>query len=247
MIARILLDPEPTAGGGAPAAEAPAPPQQQPAPAAPPAYVQVTPDQFKGFLDAQSRLSQIEAERAQRDAEAASERQKLLVEKGQIQEAWDLYKGQVEPQLESQRQRAERYQRQLHAEAMGRAVAEGFAGVAFVSESAKAQALRHAASLLEVHEDAQGNLAVRQPGTGIASSEFLRAQVASPEFAHFLKADTKGGSGSHLDRPHGAPGTAGHEPPAGDINALLLAQMRANRFEGVPGTARYNQRNGVRN
>ena len=221
---RLLLNPNSDDGGGT---NPPANPPVNP-PASP--TVQVDATQYQTLLAAQTRLAQIEAERQQRESQSEAERHKAMIEKGQAEEAFKAFKADVEPKLESLSKQAERYRSRLHSEAKSAAVANAFAGVQFVSDEARSQALQLAAANLEVIEDAEGNLAVRQPGTGIVASEFLKAQIASPAYAHFLKASTQGGSGATNRQPAG-----GVNPQTAEaINRKAIDILQRNQLSSNP-------------
>lgn len=181
----------------------------------------MTAEQFQALLGAQNELTQLRANQQAQQAQQVAETQKALLEKGQIQQAFDLYKGDVEPKLKQATETALKYRGQLQKAALESAVASAFAGVQFVSDEARAQALTIAAAQLETVEAEGGAFVVRQPGTGLPAADFLKAALAGPGFAHFLKAGGQGGSGATkaptfpVEKPDDLP--LAFDPTAGNL------------------------------
>ena len=179
-----------------PAAETPA----KPAEAAKPADGQ--PDVYKWLGDLEKKI--LARETGDKAAAEAREREALTeaiaksapaADVGKIKELLGKLEGFYTGKLTAKDQTLAQVQEQLHKTARGSALAEAVAGVDWVNPFAAKDALSKLEGRVEVVTDGHGNTVVREKGTGRAVGELVKEAVASEEFAHLLKAGSRGKGG----------------------------------------------------
>lgn len=205
MLIRTLLDPTPADGGGG---TPPLPPPGEPGTSTPPAppspetlsLPRAEVERLYGATrlmeELQARAAESQRRQTEAEAMAASAKgqneqlQKLLAdrdaESAKIRDAW-------------------------LGEAVERTIANKLTGKAWVSESAAIHAARLLRDDLESVLGDDGKPVVRDRKTGRPATDVLEERLSSPEFAHYLKAPGKGGSGAPTPPSRGSDGAASLE------------------------------------
>lgn len=234
---RILLDPDATESGGGAAREAPvdrapeqpqqqatqqqkkAPDQQaQAKPDEPekPSTVTLTPAEFERLRGIERENKELrEADRKRQDAEAKAEEERLRNE-GKLQELLakrekDLADRDVKIRENEARTKNSERSRELALALSGHDLVPG----------AAAQLTRLLKDEMEVVPDGEGWRV--QSHTGKPAADYVREQLTTAEYAHFLKADRRGGSGATGKGQQPAP-----PPEPTDPEKQLIEQLKAS-------------------
>jgi hypothetical protein len=236
------LDPNPTPTPAAPAAaqaaatpppaEAPAPaagtPPAAPQPAFEPKTVPVPYEDFQRFLSAQNRLAALEQEKQQREEASLAERTELLLKKGEVEKALN------EIQARSKAREEELLRAKVAAEDMAKRHAiKSQLGSALSFHPLVPGAVDQLMTLW------QGNLNAVQEGDGFSVrtpdyapvSEFVKSQFTKPEYAHFLRPSSAGGTAG-TGAAQSPPTPAANPTPAPEpknFSEALILQFQADR------------------
>lgn len=163
----------------APAPESPAPP---PPPAAPhPAVAEL--------LKLRSRLEELEQQEAERAATAAALAEQKILEQGKSETVKEYYKAEMakrDAALAALRERT------LSAE-RARAIATGLSGKQFAYAEAAADLQALWANDFETVDGPDGSFATRCKLSLRPAAEVIAERLASPRYAHFLRAESQGG------------------------------------------------------
>lgn len=254
---RILLDPTSTDGGAALSTTAPATAQTQPnngngngnAPsmpaslsphpdlATPPAKpgdaprvapIWVAPDDWTAQ---QGELQKLRSYKAEQDRVAEvkeQERIRLMAEKGQLKEAFDLQEANHAKKLHEYATQAKQIETEWLDEKRTAAISEAMTGRTFTgADPAKTAAMvrRLLEGEVEAIRDDRGRPVIRDKATLKPASEFLKERLESPEFAVFFAATNRGGSGTDGARPAAA------TPKNGDPNSAFAAAYLAKQAD----------------
>lgn len=195
-------------------ASAAAPPQQSP-------KIELSPEEYRTFLDERTRYSQWEADRAKERTEAQAKEFAALSKAGETEKAMNLLKQQMDENtamlgrqseerlkgleakyrqdVEAQQRRATEAENQLRDQQarMHRSVLDGELGRALASHGLVSGGAEQLATIWK----SQNQFTVAGEGEGLAARattgqtvpEFVAAQLARPEYAHFVVARTQGG------------------------------------------------------
>jgi hypothetical protein len=195
------------------AAAAAASPPAAPPPAAPlqPQTVTIPLEQLQTFTSVQARLAQFEAEQRSRDEAARAEQVKLLAQKGEIENALRLQREEGQKALD-----AERSSRAAVEERAKRYALEGEVSRVLSSQPLVPGGAEQLSQLWRnqfVVEPQGDSFNVRTP-TFQSVGDFVAAQLARPEYAHFIRASNPGGGTAGTTGAHQAAPTSPANPPA---------------------------------
>jgi hypothetical protein len=257
---RLLLDPTPDGGGGAatppnpaflapPAASAPPPPPPALVPAAPASHEKVTlsAEEFRRLLAKENQANAAEAEQVRLRYEKQQAEIAAATEAGNHKKALDLAAQQHQEKLnavEAARVTAEAKAAQQEREILGSKVetqvSASFAGRAFVSPEAQAQAQQILSGQVEAVRGPDNAVVLREKATGRPAAEFLKEALDSRAFAHFQAAGSAGGAGSQGGDKPGA-----FVDGSGKFDPRFLSAL-TGRFTGtqVSGTGQPGQAGG---
>jgi hypothetical protein len=203
---RRLLDPTPGDGGGATPPAPPATPVTPAPPAAtppPPAGITLTADQHKALLDAQAELTKYRQAETEREQQKREAEEKRLREKGEFE---TLLKSRDKDLDDARRQLAETEARSKRS-ILDRELALAIAG-GNVLDDWPPHLMRLWRDRFTVEPD--GDSWTVRTLDGKSPAEFVKAQLALPEFSPLVRADGRGGA----PRP-GDPSGRAPEAPAG--------------------------------
>lgn len=154
----------------APAAPAPPPP---PAP-----MISLTPEQFNQFVQSQARLNQIEAENLARDRRAQEEQTRMLVEKGQAEEALRLTREQAAKDIAAKDQLIAEKAGRAKRHARDGALSQVLAGQPLADPAAAQQLAALWRNEFDAYEEGDGYV-VRTPNF-VGVQEFVAQKLRSP-------------------------------------------------------------------
>jgi hypothetical protein len=244
MNVRILLDPDPNSGGGAPATTpVPAATTPAPTPAPPPADPSAGLNTllFQRLTAAETRAAELELADRQRQTEAARRDQDALAARGDADNARaaltaareaadrDLAAARAETDSERNRARNAFRDRELALALSAHQLNKG----------AATQLMNLLRAELEAHPEGD-SYAVRTKDF-VSVNDFVARQLAHEDYAHFLQPTTTGGAGATgTNRP--APATPGETADARQARQLKEA-MIAERGGSIGILAHANSRN----
>jgi len=173
-------------------------------------------EQLQAFASIQSKLADMEAaQTAQREA-IQQEQARILAQKGDMENALKLAREQAEQTLTSERQKFAQIEERAKRFALDNEISRALTphnlvhgGVEQLTQLWRSQFVI----------DAQGDaFSVRTP-TFQSVGEFVSQQLARPEYSHFLRASSQGGTAS------GQPVQAAQTPPASPTPAAQPRNM----------------------
>ncbi|WP_422932053.1 hypothetical protein [Singulisphaera sp. PoT] len=238
---RLLLNQAPADGGGVAQVQAsPNPPVQQaanPEPVAQPqaqpnGFVQIPATQLQQFIEAQAKANQLQSERAEQERLAQEKLTQAHIAKGEAEAAVKAVRGQLETDLNAARTATAEVEKRAKGYALRSELATILAGYS-LNDGASTQLMTLLTPSLEVHPEGDGY--VVRTGTYQSAADFVKATLARPDYAHFLRPSTQGGSGagnSHIAPP---PQEAGVQQPL-DFQTAIIArfnQDQANRKQSI--------------
>jgi hypothetical protein len=198
-----------------------------PTPTAPPMPQTVTIplEQLQTFTSVQARLAQMELDQRTRDDKATADRVTLMAQKGEIEKAMQIQREEAQKQLDAERvshaatnDRAKKY-------ALDGEVSRVLASQPLVPGGA--EQLTQLWRSQFVVEPAGEGFAVRTP-TFQSVGDFVTAQLARPEYAHFIRASNPsggtagGGGGGSLAAPTSPANPAAVAQPKNFGEAIVL-------------------------
>jgi hypothetical protein len=222
MLTRLLLNQTPPEGTGG---NTP-PPAPAPAPAPPnPAVVTIPWEQFQQFQQAGQTLSQVQAAAAQ----AERDRVQALADKQAAEGQWktaaqtlrDTHAGELKAAQDmgaGWEKRARTFARDT--EVLG--VLSGFK----LNPGAAPQLMKLLGGALEAHPEGEG-FAVRT-ATFQSAADYFKAELAKPEYAHFLAPSTQGGAGGGGGTPPPNPANPGAPANLGEAVAAAFKAQQAS-------------------
>jgi hypothetical protein len=207
--------------------ETQATPPPAPAPAAPsaPATVTLTADQFQAYAALQSRLAALETEQKQRETAATEERVRLLTQKGEAENAVKLIREEKDKDLAAERAARSTLEDRAKRYALDGELSRVLASQPLVPGGAD-QLTRLWRSEFSVHPEGDSFM-VRTP-THQSVGDFVAAQLARPEYAHFVRASNPaGGTGGVSPAGQAAPTAPANPAAAPQIKTLSDAVIFA--------------------
>jgi hypothetical protein len=154
------------------------------------------------------RLATYEAQEAERARAVRDAEQRQLAEKGKIDEIMRAH----QLQLEAERKRVAEMGERMARTERDRAISAALAGQPLVEHAAEDLA-RLWADEFEASEGADGRMVVRAKLDYRDPSTVIAERLASPRYAHFVRAANRGGSGGGGGTPNPTPGAGGADPP----------------------------------
>ncbi len=221
---------------------APAPPAPPPAPAAPappaiePATVKIPAAEFQNLLSLQARIDKMESDNRQRESASTEERIKLLTEKGQAEAAVKTVREQKDAELTTERNTRVTLEERAKKYARDGEVARVLASQPLVHGGA--DQLTALWSKEFVVEPSGDTFVVRTP-TFQTVGDFVAAQLAKPEYAHFIRANNPGGGtagtpgGASLAAPTGPAQTPTGPIPKTYGEAIIHDMLARQKVDGV--------------
>ncbi len=200
--------------------------------AAPPQTVTIPLDQLQAFTNIQARLAEMEAaQRAQQEA-AQQEQARVLAQKGQAEEALRMLREQSEQALSTERQRFSLIEDRAKRYALDIEVSRALGAYNLVQGGS--EQLAHLWRSQFVVEAQGESFSVRTP-TYQSVGEFVSQQLARPEYAHFLRAATQGGTATGqttqaAQTPPASPAAAPQPRNMGE--AVILHMQGAQKAQG---------------
>jgi hypothetical protein len=148
-------------------------------------------EQLQAFTGIQARLAEMEAaQRAQQEA-TQQEQARILAQKGEVENALRMLREQSEHTLSAERQKLTLVEERAKRYALDGELSRALAAHNLVQGGT--EQLAHLWRNQFVVEAQGESFAVRTP-TFQTTGEFVAQQLARPEYAHFLRASTQGGT-----------------------------------------------------
>lgn len=189
-------------------------------------------DQLQAFTSVQARLAEMEAaQRAQQEA-AQQEQARILAQKGQAEEALRMLREQSEQSLSAERQRFAQIEERAKRYALDIEVSRALTVYNLVPGGS--EQLAHLWRSQFVVETQGESFSVRTP-TYQSVGEFVSQQLARPEYAHFLRASTQGGTatGQTTQAAQTPPASPAADPqPRNMGEAVILHMQSAQKAQG---------------
>ena len=194
-------------------------------------------EQLQAFTSIQARLAEMEAaQRAQQEA-AQQEQARILAQKGDLENALRLAREQSEQALSAERQRLAQIEERAKRYALDGELSQALTSYNLVQGGAEQLAHLWRSQFVV---DAQGDsFAVRTP-TFQSVNEFVSQQLARPEYAHFLRATTQGGTatGQTIQAAQTPPASPTPAPQPRNMGEAVILHMQG--LQKAQGDARAN-------
>jgi hypothetical protein len=217
------------------------PPGSSPTPAPTPASTATAPqtvtiplEQLQVFTALQSRVAQLETEKTQREQQAREEQVKLLAAKGEAENAVKALRDAKDAEIQSERARLLQTEERAKRYALDGELARALASQPLVSAAAASQLANIFRNEFQVH--AEGDSFNVRTATYETPSQFVASQLAKPDFAHFVRASSQGGTGGQTAQTAATPpATPAPEPqPKNMGEAVILHMQGMKKAEGNP-------------
>lgn len=167
-------------------------------------------EQLQAFTSIQARLAEMEAAQRTQQEAAQQEQARILAQKGEVENALRMLREQSEQTLGAERQRLVQVEERAKRYALDGEISRALATQNLVQGGAEQLSQLWRSQFVV---DTQGDsFAVRTP-TFQSVGEFVSQQLARPEYAHFVRASTQGGTAT------GQTIQAAQTPPAGPTPA----------------------------
>jgi hypothetical protein len=163
-------------------------------------------DQLQAFTSIQARLAEMEAAQRSQQEATQQEQARILAQKGQAEEALRMVREQSESAISAERQRYSQIEERAKRYALDIEVSRALTTYNLVPGGS--EQLAHLWRSQFVVEAQGESFSVRTP-TYQSVGDFVSQQLARPEYAHFLRASTQGGTAT------GQTTQAAQTPPAG--------------------------------
>jgi hypothetical protein len=201
------------------AAAVAATPPATPPPATPaqPQTVTIPLEQLQTFTSVQARLAQMEADQRSRDEASRAEQVKLMAAKGEIENALRIQREEAQKQLDGERASRAAVEERAKRYALDGEVSRVLASQPLVPGGA--EQLTQLWRNQFVVEPQGDSFTVRTP-TFQSVGDFVAAQLARPEYAHFIRASNPGGGTA------GGPGGASLAAPTSPANPAAPTQPK---------------------
>jgi hypothetical protein len=234
MSIETLATPTTSAISAAPAVAA-TPPATPPAAVPPPQTVTIPLEQLQTFTSVQARLAQLEAEQRQRDESARAEQVKLMAAKGEIENALRLQREEAQKQLDAERSSRAAVEERAKRYALDGEVSRVLASQPLVPGGA--EQLTQLWRNQFIVEPAGDSFTVRTP-TFQSVGDFVQAQLARSEYAHFIRAANPGGgtagsTGAHTIAPTSPANVAAPTQPKTFGEAIILQMQEMQKGQPV--------------
>jgi hypothetical protein len=203
--------------------------------AAQPQTVTIPLEQLQTFTSVQARLAQMEADQRSRDDAARAEQVKLLAQKGEIENALRIQREEAQKQLDSERASRSAVEERAKRYALDGEVSRVLASQPLVPGGAEQLTqLWRSQFVVEPQGD---SFTVRTP-TFQSVGDFVAAQLARPEYAHFVRASNPGGgtagaTGAHQTAPTSPVHPAAPIQPKNFGEAIILQMQEIQKTQPI--------------
>jgi len=225
-------------------AQTPAPPAAQTAPVAPPApaaeapkAVPVSPEEWAAIVKMREDFAKVQADQREREAKAREEQIKAMTQKGEIENAFRSLREDADKAIAAERQRLSEVETRAKRYALDGELARALASHPLVPGGA--EQLTQLWRSQFVVEPSGDSFKVQSASGFQPVGEFVKAQLASPTYAHFIRAQNPGGgtagtTGGHQAAPTPAANatTAPTEPR--NMTEAVLMMMAAQKKSEIP-------------
>jgi hypothetical protein len=205
-----------------------------------PQTVTIPLEQLHAFTSVQARLAQMEFDQRSRDDTARAEQVKLLAQKGEIENALRIQREEGQKQLDSERASRSAVEERAKRYALDGEISRVLASQPLVSGGAdQLTQLWRNQFVVEPQGD---SFNVRTP-TFQSVGDFVAAQLARPEYAHFVRASNPGGgtagaTGAHQAAPTSPANPAAPIQPKNFGEAIILQMQELQKTQ--PSDPRLN-------
>jgi hypothetical protein len=200
-------------------------------------------DQFQEFTKMQARLGQLEADQRQREEAAQAEQARLLAAKGQVEEALKTIQTQSEQRLKAETDARLRTEDRAKRYALDNELSRALSSHPLLPGTNE-QLTAILRTQLQVQPEGEGYV-VRTPDY-VSCSDFIGRTLAKPEYAHFLRPTTGGGtagSGAAQSTPT-PPANTPPSPEPKNFSEALILQFQADRQKSQAQPAALDPRQG---
>ncbi len=220
-----------------------------PAAAQPPSTVTIPAEHFAALQSLQTKIADLEAANARREQEARDEQIKLLQQKGDAENAVKTLREQKEAELRDERTKAAALEERAKRYALDGELSRALAAQPLVSAAAAQQLTAIFRSELQVQPEGDG-FAVRTR-TLQPVGDFIKERLAHPDYAHFVRAQSTGGTagatgGGGLSGPTGPAQPAAPETPKTFSEAIIMDMKARAAAEALPPSLDRRQSFGLR-
>jgi hypothetical protein len=214
------------------------PPVQAVPPAAEaPKTISVSAEEWATILKTREELGKIQAQQREHEAKAREEQIKAMTTKGEIENAFKALRDDSEKQLQAERARLAEIENRAKRYALDGELARALASQPLVPGAAD-QLTRLFRSEFVV-EPAGDSFKVQSSIGFQAPAEFIAAQLARPEYAHFVRAQNPGGGTAGTTGAHQAVPTAPANPvqdaPPRSLDEAIIRMAAARKQTSQPG------------
>ena len=189
-------------------------------------------EQLQAFTSIQARLAEMEAAQRTQQEAAQQEQARILAQKGEVENALRMLREQSEQALSAERQRLGQIEERAKRYALDGEVSRALAAHNLVQGGAEQLSQLWRSQFLV---DTQGDsFSVRTP-TFQSVGEFVSQQLARPEYAHFVRASTQGGTatGQTIQAAQTPPaGATGSAQPRNMGEAVILHMQGLQKAQG---------------
>ena len=200
-------------------------------PSGQPSMVSIPLEQLQTFTAIQTRLAQLEADNRQKEQQAQADQAAILAKKGEVEQALNLLQRQSEQQLAN-----ERAARAATEDRAKRYATEGELSRALAAQPLVPGAAAQLTKLWrsEFTAEPQGDsFQVRTP-TFKSVADFVSEQLATPDYAHFIRAQNPAGGTGGVNPAGQAPPTPAAQTAPAELpktlsEAVILTMRDAER------------------
>jgi hypothetical protein len=194
-------------------------------------------DQLQAFTSIQARLAEMEAAQRSQQEATQQEQARILAQKGQAEEALRMVREQSDLALSAERQRYSQIEDRAKRYALDIEVSRALTTYNLVPGGS--EQLAHLWRSQFVVEAQGESFSVRTP-TYQAVGDFVSQQLARPEYAHFLRASTQGGTatGQTTQAAQTPPASPSATPQPKTMGEAVILHMQG--VQRAQGDARAN-------
>jgi hypothetical protein len=199
--------------------------------------ISVSAEEWATILKTREELGKIQAQQREQEAKAREEQIKAMTTKGEIENAFKALRDDSEKQLQAERARLAEIENRAKRYALDGELARALASQPLVPGAAD-QLTRLFRSEFVV-EPAGDSFKVQSSIGFQAPAEFIAAQLARPEYAHFVRAQNPGGgtagtTGAHQAAPT-SPANPVQDTPPRSLDEAILRMAIAKKAVSAPG------------
>jgi hypothetical protein len=217
----------------------PTPTATVPVAQAAPITVPIPTEQLAAFLAQGARIAALESQQTERERLANEEKVRILTEKNDAINAVKLVRETHATELKTERDARLGIEDSAKRYALDGALNAALAASPILPAAAPQLAELFRKEFVVVQDN--GTFVVRTP-TFQSVEDFVKAKLADPAYAHFVRATTTTGGTAGTTGAHHAGPTAGHQAPAGAPTTLAEAfrmKIAENTAAGQDGRTNY--------